>query len=178
MELSTSETLLTCRKFVRRCPEFRDEVGGCLFTGRSATGGQNVIWSSVRNVGTCRYDAKGDSQAEVPRATENHGGGSACSCAEGSVMELEGRGRLGRWKGRGTRRRREGLAHETRPWLRAAEWTEKSRLRRESHVRIYGGMRVQFPRATQIPVQRQAGPEVWCKPPFICMPNRNNRNTR
>ena len=78
-----------------------------------------------------------------------HGGGSARSSDEGSVMELERRGRLGRWKERGNRKaggprsRNKGLAGLV------AGWAEKSRMRRESHVRFCGGLGVEFPRATR-----------------------------
>ena len=74
-----------------------------------------------------------------------HGGGSARSSDEGSVMELERRGRLGRWKERGNRKaggprsRNKGLAGLV------AGWAEKSRMRRESHVRFCGGLG-EFPR--------------------------------
>ena len=50
----------------------------------------------VRNVGTCRSDAKGDAQVGSPRkrpSTEaGHRGGVAHSREEGSVMELDRRG--------------------------------------------------------------------------------------
>ena len=50
----------------------------------------------VRNVGTCRSDAKGEIQAESLRKDERtnaeHRGGVARSRGEGSVMELDRRG--------------------------------------------------------------------------------------
>ena len=50
----------------------------------------------VRNVGTCRPDAKGEVQAERIRKGEStdagHRGGVAYSRVEGSVMELDRRG--------------------------------------------------------------------------------------
>ena len=54
-------------------------------------------------------------------------------------MELERRGRLGQWKGWGNRTMREDLAHETEAWLLvgpATKRAEKSRMRREPHVRM------------------------------------------
>ena len=50
----------------------------------------------VRNVGTCRPDAKGEAQADGLRKSERteagHRGGVARSRVEGSVMELDQRG--------------------------------------------------------------------------------------
>lgn len=50
----------------------------------------------VRNVGTCRPDAKGEIQADSIRKDEStdagHRGGVARSRVEGSVMELDRRG--------------------------------------------------------------------------------------
>lgn len=50
----------------------------------------------VRNVGTCRPDAKGEAQADSIRKSEStdagHRGGVARSRAEGSVMGLDRRG--------------------------------------------------------------------------------------
>jgi hypothetical protein len=55
-----------------------------------------LIQALVRNVGTCRPDAKGEVQAESIRKGEStdagHRGGVACSRVEGSVMELDRRG--------------------------------------------------------------------------------------
>jgi len=50
----------------------------------------------VRNVGTCRPDAKGEAQANSLREGEStdagHRGGVACSRDEGPVMGLDRRG--------------------------------------------------------------------------------------
>lgn len=50
----------------------------------------------VRNVGTCRPDAKGEIQADSLRKDEStnagHRGGVACSRVEGPVMGLDRRG--------------------------------------------------------------------------------------
>jgi len=55
-----------------------------------------VIQAWLRNVGTCRSDAKGDAQAGRPRkrlsTKAEHRGGVAHSRDEGSVMELDRRG--------------------------------------------------------------------------------------
>jgi hypothetical protein len=55
-----------------------------------------LIQALVRNVGTCRPDAKGEVQAERIRKGEStdagHRGGVACSRVESSVMELDRRG--------------------------------------------------------------------------------------
>jgi hypothetical protein len=65
-------------------------------TGVRHEGGVSLIQAWVRNVGTCRSDAKGDAQAGSPRKrlrTEaEHRGGVAHSRDEGSVMELDRRG--------------------------------------------------------------------------------------
>jgi len=65
-------------------------------TGVRHEGGVILIQAWVRNVGTCRPDAKGDAQAGSPRkrlSTEaGHRGGATHSRNEGSVMELNRRG--------------------------------------------------------------------------------------
>ena len=57
-----------------------------------------LIQALVRNVGTCRPDAKGEIQANSLREGEStnagHRGGVARNRVEGSVMELERRGCL------------------------------------------------------------------------------------
>ena len=53
-----------------------------------------MVQALVRNVGTCRPDAKGEVQVEAPRderTDAGHRDGVACSSEEGSVMELERR---------------------------------------------------------------------------------------
>ena len=59
-------------------------------------GGVTLIQASVRNLGTCRPDAKGEIQAEGLRKDEStdagHRGGDACSRGEGPVMGLDRRG--------------------------------------------------------------------------------------
>ena len=74
-------------------------------------GGVTLNRALVRNVGTCRPDAKGAIQAGGPRedwSTEaGHRGGAARSREEGSVMELDRRGCIVQlWPG-GNRRREE-----------------------------------------------------------------------
>jgi hypothetical protein len=65
-------------------------------TGARHEGGVTLIQALVRNVGTCRPDAKGEAQAERIRKGEStdagHRGGVACSRIESSVMELDRRG--------------------------------------------------------------------------------------
>ena len=55
-----------------------------------------LIQALVRNVGTCRPDAKGEAQADSIREGQStdagHRGGDARSRVEGSVMELDRRG--------------------------------------------------------------------------------------
>jgi len=59
-------------------------------------GGVSLIQASVRNVGTCRSDVKGEPQVGGPHKREStdaeHRGGVTRSSDEGSVMELERRG--------------------------------------------------------------------------------------
>ena len=59
-------------------------------------GGVTLIQALVRNLGTCRPDAKGEIQAEGLRKDEStdagHRGGDARSRVEGPVMGLDRRG--------------------------------------------------------------------------------------
>ena len=65
-------------------------------TGVRHEGGVSVIQAWVRNVGTCRPDAKGAAQAGSPRKRQSteagHRGGAAHSWDERSVMEPDRRG--------------------------------------------------------------------------------------
>lgn len=65
-------------------------------TGARHEGGVTLIQASVRNVGTCRPDVKGEAQADSLRKSQStdagHRGGGARSRDEGSVMELDQRG--------------------------------------------------------------------------------------
>ena len=65
-------------------------------TGVRHEGGVILIQAWVRNVGTCRSDAKGEAQAGSPRkrlSTDvGHRDGVAHSREEGSVMEPDRRG--------------------------------------------------------------------------------------
>jgi hypothetical protein len=65
-------------------------------TGVRHEGGVILIQASVRNVGTCRPDAKGEAQVEHIRESQStnagHRGGGARSRVEGSVMGLDRRG--------------------------------------------------------------------------------------
>jgi hypothetical protein len=64
-------------------------------TGVRHEGGVISIEAWVRNVGTCRPDAKGEAQADdickSERTDAGHRGGVARSRDEGSVMELDRR---------------------------------------------------------------------------------------
>src|SRR5271155_4408960 len=95
---------MTCRKRIGDVETggkslTRDESGGCPdFSpgGIRHEGGVTLNRALVRNVGTCRPDAKGAIQAGGPREGRStdagHRGGAARSSDEGSVMELERRG--------------------------------------------------------------------------------------
>jgi hypothetical protein len=65
-------------------------------TGVRHEGGVTSRQASVRNTGTCRPDAKGETQAvsrrEGPSTDAGHRGGDVRSRVEGSVMESDRRG--------------------------------------------------------------------------------------
>lgn len=101
---NASEPLMTCRKTLNGVETGIETLsreaggGGPVYgsTGVRHEGGVIVIQAWMRNVGTCRSDAKGDAQAGSPRkrlSTEaGHRGGATHSRNEGSVMELNRRG--------------------------------------------------------------------------------------
>lgn len=101
---NASEPLMTCRKTQGDVETGIETLswkrGGEVpvygSTGVRHEGGVILIQAWVRNVGTCRPDAKGDAPAGSPRkrlSTEaGHRGGVAHSRIEGSVMELDRRG--------------------------------------------------------------------------------------
>ncbi len=101
---NASEPLMTCRKTLHDVETGIETLsregggGGPAYgsTGVRHEGGVILIQAWVRNVGTCRPDAKGAAQAGSPRkrlSTEaGHRGGVARSRAERSVMELDRRG--------------------------------------------------------------------------------------
>jgi hypothetical protein len=68
---------------------------GCS-TGVRHGSGVSLIQAWVRNVGTCRPDAKGEAQVDSIHESQSteagHRGGAAHSRVEGSVMELDRRG--------------------------------------------------------------------------------------
>jgi hypothetical protein len=110
---NVSEPLMTCRKTPTDVETgietlSREESGeGPVYcsTGVRHEGGVILIQAWVRNVGTCRSDAKGDAQVGSPRkrpSTEaGHRGGVAHSREERSVMEPDRRGGVVRcyWAG-------------------------------------------------------------------------------
>ncbi len=75
METNASEPLLKCRKRRNDVETGRKSLARDKFSGNPAywlsgvrhEGGVNVIQALVRNVGTCRLDAKGKVQVEAPR---------------------------------------------------------------------------------------------------------------
>ncbi len=101
---NASEPLMTCRKtpsdVETGIETLSREGGGGLpvygSTGVRHEGGVILIQAWVRNVGTCRPDAKGGAQAGSPRKRPStkagHRGRVARSRIEGSVMELHRRG--------------------------------------------------------------------------------------
>lgn len=103
-ETNASELLMTCRKVYKRCQNREGVVGpgqgwgipDYCPTGIRHEGGVTLIQALVRNVGTCRPDAKGEAQADSLRKSQStdagHRDGVARSRVEGSVMELDRRG--------------------------------------------------------------------------------------
>ena len=95
---------MTCRNVLNRC---RNRVGRELLgiedwrkpvygpVGIRHEGGAILIQASVRNVGTCRSDAKGEAQANGLRKSEStnagHRDGGVRSREEGPVMGLDRR---------------------------------------------------------------------------------------
>ena len=104
-ETSASEPLMTCRNAIDDVGTGGKVVapgtssGGALEPGPSGTrlgGGVNPDQALLRNAGTCRHDAKGETQAASRRkglSTEAwHRGGDVRSRKEGPVMGLDRRG--------------------------------------------------------------------------------------
>jgi len=103
-ETRASEPLMTCRNRidgVETGEEWspRDRYGRSLATGPRGTrleGGVNPDQALVRNVRTCRLDAKGDVQVGEPHENQStdarHRDGVARSRVEGFEMELDRRG--------------------------------------------------------------------------------------
>jgi hypothetical protein len=104
-ETNASEPLMTCRYVLNRrrnrdpdfCPASKGwEVPADGPTDVRHEGGVTSRQASVRNTGTCRPDAKGETQAasrrEGPSTDAGHRGGGARSRVEGFVMGPDRRG--------------------------------------------------------------------------------------
>lgn len=103
-ETNASEPLMTCRNvFNRRRNRETTSIPGQGWgepvdcpTGVRHEGGVTLIQALVRNVGTCRPDAKGETQADSIREGEStnagHRDGVVRSRVEGPVMGLDRRG--------------------------------------------------------------------------------------
>ena len=104
-ETNASEPLMTCRNVFRRrrnrdsdaYPASKDwEAPAYCPIGVRHEGGVTLRQASIRNTGTCRPDAKGETQAAGSReglsTDAGHRGGDARSRGEGSVMGLDRRG--------------------------------------------------------------------------------------
>jgi hypothetical protein len=104
-ETNASEPLMTCRNVFRRrrnrdsdfCPASKDwEMPADCPIGVRHEGGVTLRQASIRNTGTCRHDAKGETQAASGRKGQStkawHRGGDARSREEGPVMGLDRRG--------------------------------------------------------------------------------------
>jgi hypothetical protein len=104
-ETNASEPLMTCRNVLNRRrnrdPDFYPaskgwEAPADCPTGVRHEGGVTLRQASIRNTGTCRPDAKGETQAVSNReglsTNAGHRGGDVRSREEGSVMVLDRRG--------------------------------------------------------------------------------------
>ena len=104
-ETNASEPLMTCRNVPGdvetgiRTSIPRARVGRCPAycpTGVRHGGGVTLRQASIRNTGTCRSDAKGETRAVSHReglsTDAEHRGGDARSREEGPVMGLDRRG--------------------------------------------------------------------------------------
>ena len=104
-ETNASEPLMTCRNVLNRRQNRDLDVypaskGWAIPadgpTGVRHEGGVTSRQASVRNTGTCRPDAKGETQAVSSReglsTDAGHRGGGARSRVDGSVMESDRRG--------------------------------------------------------------------------------------
>ena len=104
-ETNASEPLMTCRNVLNRrrnrdldfCPASKGwAMPADGPTGVRHEGGVTSRQASVRNTGTCRPDAKGETQAvsrrEGPSTNAGHRGGGARSRDEGPVMGPDRRG--------------------------------------------------------------------------------------
>jgi hypothetical protein len=104
-ETNESEPLMTCRKAQgdvetgnrTSVPRARvGEVPADCPTGVRHEGGVTLRQASIRNTGTCRSDAKGETQVVSHReglsTDAEHRGGDARSREEGPVMGLDRRG--------------------------------------------------------------------------------------
>ena len=104
-ETNVSEPLMTCRKargdvetgIKAWLPRARvGRVPADCPTGVRHEGGVTLRQASIRNTGTCRSDAKGETQAASHRESlstdAEHRGGGARSRDEGPVMGLDRRG--------------------------------------------------------------------------------------
>ncbi len=113
--------------------------------------GANLFQALVWNVGTCRFDVKGETQMGGPHEGEStnakHGGGPTRISVEVSVMEMERRGWIDRlYLGVNSAGQRRSLwVKRSHVWL-----IDKSRMTGDCHVRFREGLGVKFPRATRL----------------------------
>src|SRR5499426_3078248 len=125
-ETNASEPLMTCRN-----PTLTPKPGGIDGPGPGQTlpadglsgvrheGGVTPAQALIRNVGTCRCDAKGEVQAGDPCEGESteaqHRGGAARSRNEGSVIGPDRRGSVA-WRSGPDNRQREDRARGAKPF--------------------------------------------------------------
>ena len=118
-EASASEPPMKCRKRIRRCrnrgltlpPGSARENPEACPSGIRHVGGAKLNQALVRNVRTCRSDAKGRRPSGAHRKDQSteaeHRGGAARSRDEGSVMGLDRRGCVVQPRPRANRQREE-----------------------------------------------------------------------
>src|SRR6516225_11971324 len=147
---------MTCRKHkddVKTGVEslLRDQRGGHPLTARVASGMKVARVRSWLERGTWEPVASMPREKLKWRSHEGqstdagHRGGWARSSGEGPVMGLERRGPITQL------RRRVNPAMGRNPTRKRDHWSgDKSRMRRESHVRFREGLGVKFPRATRL----------------------------
>ena len=103
-ETNASEPLMTCRNIlidaetgIGLLSREQGLGGGCRLPNRVRhEGGVTLRQASIRNTGTCRSDAKGETQVASRREGQSteaeHRGGDVRSREEGPVMGLDRRG--------------------------------------------------------------------------------------
>ena len=158
-ETNVSEPLMTCRN-----PKMTPKPGGMVALGPGQTvpadglsgvrheDGVTPTQASMRNVGTCGSDAKGELQAGNTREEEStdagHRGGPTRTSVEVSVMGMERRGWV-IWPNCLANQKWEEPEGTATPPGSPERRDGTSRMTGDCHVRICEGLGVRFPRTTR-----------------------------